>query len=101
MNTLERRKGGPIRKNLPVRPLDVGHPHREISAGEEIPHESGAMFEIGDGVTKDGTNPCINNDARAENLLIFFQLAHDEFARLEPPVDVPLGWTVAILQKQL
>src|SRR5215471_12292009 len=54
VNALQYDKSRPIQKYLPPRPFDVGNPHCEICAGEKIPHEAGAVLDIGEQMAKDG-----------------------------------------------
>ena len=58
------------------------------------------MLQVGDRVPRDRTCPRIRDHGRAEQFLFFFDLAHDEFARLESPIKIPFGWSIAAVQKQ-
>jgi hypothetical protein len=82
------------------RALDVGQPHRDVVAGEEIPHERRTMPEIGERMAHDRLRPGFGDCRRTEQSLLAFDLAHHEIAGLQPPIDVPLGRSIAGVQQQ-
>jgi hypothetical protein len=89
-----------VRKHGFIGLLYVGDPHREIRTAEEIPHEAGAVLQIGDRVPHDRARPSLRDCGRAEQLFFRFDLVHDEFARFEPPIEIPFGRPIAAVQQQ-
>ena len=100
MNNNQHGKCRALRKHRFVGLFDVGDPHRQIRSAEEIPHETGAVFQIRDRVPRDCTRPGLRDRGRAEQLFFRFDLVHDKFARFEPPIEIPFGRPIAAVQQQ-
>src|SRR5664279_493303 len=101
MNYPERDKGLAIGKNKIGLIVDILYPHGEVfAARQKIPHERSAMLQISYGMVRHCAPPRRGQSRGAEDFFAFEPL-HHELARLEPPIDVPLGWFVTAVQEQL
>ena len=96
----QRIEGGSVRKYFLGRIVDVGGPHREVCAAEEIPHERRTVLQIGDRMFEDGVGPGPGQSGGAEKLFLALQFFHDEFARFQPPINVPQRRLVAAIDEQ-
>ena len=93
-------EGGPIRKHCHWPAARRRPATSQVVAGKKIPHERRAMPQVGQRMAHHRVRPGFGQRRGAEQLLLPFDPAHHEIARLEPPVDVPLGRPVAAIQQQ-
>ena len=71
-----------------------------LSAARKFHMKARAMLQIGERMPQDRKQPGLRYCRRAEQAFFALDLSHHEIARLEPPIDVPLGRLVAAVQQQ-